>query len=317
MCDELQHHHKQVGCEHNNMQFTKHDTNDDVMSSMYMCVSPWVHSLLRFVLHHLLPLLPSHALRAAHWVRQFDRYAKLAHLREQQEQRRLRRLRLPHKISTPTVACLTRAKKVRYLKRTRELNLYLTILALKSNDLNKIWTRLETHHGIFWRWLGRWPSDEVKHILHSVLRWSISLDEWMWRTGDCCLVQWRIRNVCSGCTVSWVDFRTSHTGKDWTIIPDTRENRQLHSTRSGNETRSKSKRDCFSFKIWYFGNFYRCHQSRPMWIRVTLERKCWDVRDSTNWDQCLEWVLRWARRVHLANGAVATSDFGNLWTRVW
>ena len=59
-----------------------------IMSSMYMCVSLWVHlshSLLRSVLHHPLPLLPSHALRAVHWAWQFDRHAKLAQLREQGE----------------------------------------------------------------------------------------------------------------------------------------------------------------------------------------------------------------------------------------
>ena len=59
-------------------------------------------------------------------------------------------------------------------KETREQNLYLTIPALKPNDFEQ---DLETHHGIFWRWLGRWPSDEEKCILHTVLRWSISLDE--------------------------------------------------------------------------------------------------------------------------------------------
>ena len=59
-----------------------------VMSSMYMCVSPWVHlshPLLRSVLHHPLPFLPSPALRAAHWARQPDRHAKPGHLREQGE----------------------------------------------------------------------------------------------------------------------------------------------------------------------------------------------------------------------------------------
>ena len=45
---------------------------------------------------------------------------------------------LSYKLASPTLADLTRAKKVlRYLKGTRELNLYLTIPALKSNDLNK------------------------------------------------------------------------------------------------------------------------------------------------------------------------------------
>ena len=42
------------------------------------------------------------------------------------------------KMPSPTLADLTRAKKVlKYLKGTRELNLYLTIPALKPNELNK------------------------------------------------------------------------------------------------------------------------------------------------------------------------------------
>ena len=42
---------------------------------------------------------------------------------------------LSYKLASPTLADLTRAKKVlRYLKGTRELNLYLTIPALKPND---------------------------------------------------------------------------------------------------------------------------------------------------------------------------------------
>ena len=45
---------------------------------------------------------------------------------------------LSYKFATPTLADLTRAKKVlRYLKGTRELNLYLTIPALNPNDSNK------------------------------------------------------------------------------------------------------------------------------------------------------------------------------------
>ena len=45
---------------------------------------------------------------------------------------------LSYKLASPALADLTRAKKVlRYLKATRELNLYLTIPALKPNDLNK------------------------------------------------------------------------------------------------------------------------------------------------------------------------------------
>ena len=45
---------------------------------------------------------------------------------------------LSYKLASPTLADLTRAKKVlRYLKGTRELNLHLTIPALKPNDVNK------------------------------------------------------------------------------------------------------------------------------------------------------------------------------------
>ena len=46
---------------------------------------------------------------------------------------------LSYKLASPTLADLTRAKKkaLRYVKGTRELNLYLTIPALKPNDLNK------------------------------------------------------------------------------------------------------------------------------------------------------------------------------------
>ena len=54
---------------------------------------------------------------------------------------------LSYKFASPTLADLTRAKKVlRYLKGTRELSLNLTIPALKPNDLNKT---LKTHHVIF------------------------------------------------------------------------------------------------------------------------------------------------------------------------
>ena len=45
---------------------------------------------------------------------------------------------LSYKLASPTLAYLTRPKKVlRYLKGTREMNLYLTIPVLKPNDFNK------------------------------------------------------------------------------------------------------------------------------------------------------------------------------------
>ena len=76
-------------------------------------------------------------------------------------------------------------------------------------------------------------------------------------------------------------------------------------------------RDSYSFKMWYFGNCWRCHQSRLMWIRVISGRKPWDVNDSTDWDRCLAWEQSWARRVHLANGTVATSDYASHGILVW
>ena len=51
---------------------------------------------------------------------------------------------LSNKLASPTLANLTRAKKVlRSLKGTRELNLYLTTLALKPNDLNKTFKHIK------------------------------------------------------------------------------------------------------------------------------------------------------------------------------
>ena len=50
---------------------------------------------------------------------------------------------LSYKLASPSLADLTRAKKVlRCLKETRELNLYLTIPAVKTNDLNKTLKRI-------------------------------------------------------------------------------------------------------------------------------------------------------------------------------
>ena len=46
---------------------------------------------------------------------------------------------LSYKVASPTLTDLTRAKKVlRYLKGTRELNLYLTMPTLKPNDLKTV-----------------------------------------------------------------------------------------------------------------------------------------------------------------------------------
>ena len=45
------------------------------------------------------------------------------------------------------------------------------------------------------------------------------------------------------------------TERDSTFIPDTRESRQQHSTRSGNETRSKSEDETHSHEILIHSRF--------------------------------------------------------------
>ena len=56
---------------------------------------------------------------------------------------------LSYKLASPTLADLTRAKKVlRCWKGTRELNLHLTIPALKPNDLNRALKHILTLTGL-------------------------------------------------------------------------------------------------------------------------------------------------------------------------
>ena len=148
---------------------------------------------------------------------------------------------LSYKLASPTLADLTRAKKVlRYLKGTRELNLYLTITALKSNDLNKTLKHVTGYSDT------DWAGDPVT------------------RKSTCCTLcyvdQFLLTSECRGQgTVALSSgeselyalgaFRTSYPERDWTIIPDTRGSRQQHSTRNGNETRSKSKHETHALEI--------------------------------------------------------------------
>ena len=109
---------------------------------------------------------------------------------------------LSNKLASPTLADLTRAKKVlRYLKGTRELNLYLTIPALKANDLNKT---LNLKHVTGYS-DADWEGDPVTRKSTSCTLCYV--DQFLLTSecrgqGDCCLVQWRMRTVCSWCTVS-------------------------------------------------------------------------------------------------------------------
>ena len=50
-------------------------------------------------------------------------------------------------------------------------------------------------------------------------------------------------------------FAQAFSERDWTIIPDTRESRQPQSTRSGNETRSKSQDETHSHEILIHSRF--------------------------------------------------------------
>ena len=107
---------------------------------------------------------------------------------------------LSYKLASPTLADLTRAKKVlRYLKATRELNLYLTIPALKPNDLNKTLKHNTGYSD------AHWAGDPVTRKSTSCTLCYV--DQFLLTSEcrgqeTCCLVQWRIRNVCSWCTVS-------------------------------------------------------------------------------------------------------------------
>ena len=58
---------------------------------------------------------------------------------------------MSYKLASPTLADLTRAKKVlRYLKRTCEPNLFLTIPTLEPNDLNKTLKQITGYSDADW-----------------------------------------------------------------------------------------------------------------------------------------------------------------------
>ena len=149
-------------------------------------------------------------------------------------------------------ADLTRAKKVlRYLKGTRELNLYLTIPALKPNDLNKTLKHITGYSD------ADWAGDPVTRKSTSCTLCYVDqflLTSECRRQGTVALSSGESEKYALG-ALHRVDFRTSHTERNWTIIPDTRESRQQHSTHSGNETRSESQDEKHSHKILIHSRF--------------------------------------------------------------
>ena len=156
---------------------------------------------------------------------------------------------LPYKLASPTLADLTRAKKVlRYLKGTRELNLYLTIPAWKPNDLNKTLKHITGYSDAYW------AGDPVTRKSTSCTL--------------CYVDQFLLTSECRGqgtvasssgesemYALGALYIRTSYSERDWTIIPDTRESRQQLSTRSCNETRSKSEDETHSHEILVYSRF--------------------------------------------------------------
>ena len=175
---------------------------------------------------------------------------------------------LSYKFASPTLADLTRAKKVlRYLKGTRELNLYLTIPALKPNDLNKTLKHITGYSD------ADWAGDPVTRKSTSCTLCYV--DQFL-LTSECrgqgtvAFSSGESEMYALGALSAELIFAQAITERDWTIIPDTRESRQQHSTRSGNETRSKSQDETHSHEILIHSRFgisetlYRCHQSRPM-----------------------------------------------------
>ena len=177
---------------------------------------------------------------------------------------------LSYKLASPTLADLTRAKKVlRYLKGTRELNLYLTIFALKPNDLNKTLKHITGYSD------ADWAGDPGTRQSTS---YSLCFIDQFLLTSECrgqgtvALSSGESELYALGALSAEVDLGTSYTERDWSIIPDTRESSQRHSTCSGNETTSKSQAETHSheiliqsrFGIWKALGRERFHRLRSM-----------------------------------------------------
>ena len=159
---------------------------------------------------------------------------------------------LSYKLASPTLADLTRAKKVLgYSKGTRELNLYLMIPALKPNDLNRTWKNITGYSD------ADWAGDPV--TMKSTSCTLCYVDQFL-LTGECrgqgtvALSSGESEMYALGALSAELIFAQAIL-KDWTIIPDTRESRQQHSTRSGNETRSKSQDETHSHEILIHSRF--------------------------------------------------------------
>ena len=126
---------------------------------------------------------------------------------------------LSYILASPTLADLTRAKKAsRHLKGTHELNLYLAIPALKSNDLNKTLKHVTGY------------SDANQFLLTSECRGqgTVALS-----SGESELY------ALSALSAELIFAQAILKEIGLPTIPDTRKSRQQHSMRSGKERVAK------------------------------------------------------------------------------
>ena len=153
---------------------------------------------------------------------------------------------LSYKLASPTLADLTRTKEVlRYLKGTRELNLCLTIPALNLNDLHKTLKHIMGYSD------ADWAGDPVTRKSTSCTL--------------CCVDQFLLTSECRGQGTVALSSEESEMyalgalsaklifaqailreiGLSFLIHAS----RHQHTTRSGNETRSKSQDEAHSHEI--------------------------------------------------------------------
>ena len=158
---------------------------------------------------------------------------------------------LSYKLASPTLADLTRAKKVlRYLKGTRELNLYLTIPALKPNDLNKTSKHITGYSD------ADWAGDPLTRKSTSCTLCFV--DQFLLTIecrgqGTVAVSSGEPDMYALGALSAQLIFAQAILQEIGLSFP--RESRQQYSTRSGNETRSKSQDETHSHEILIHSRF--------------------------------------------------------------
>ena len=109
-----------------------------------------------------------------------------------------------------------------------------------------------------WWWSRGEALNPRVHIMHTVLRWSISLDLWMLRTGDCPVESQKCMLLVH-CQLSWfshklfwkrLDYHSWHTWEQTAA-----QHAQWQRNREQVVRWNTFTRVSYSFKIWYFGNF--------------------------------------------------------------